>query len=329
MQNIFGKKIENIKLIIRIFLILISFLAFSIFIFFIFQTQENIEIKNNEKENKIIEEEKTTEEKVYDFKTVEIKAKSAIVWDLKKDKALFKKNNNTSLPLASLTKIMTSLVATEEADPYLTVLMKPSFLQQYGDSGLFANEIWYLKDLIDITMLTSANDAAYAIASNIGPQTREKKENETEFFVSKMNQKARELNLSKTSFQNPTGLDINERSAGAYGSANDMVKLVSYTLKKHPEILLPTRHKEIRKTSLNNNLHNFTNTNSFIYNMNGLIASKTGYTDLAGGNLMVVVNVDLNYPIIIIVMNSGFNSRFEDTEKLIKATHNHLSNYDN
>ena len=288
--------------------------------------EEIMEIPNREKEEE--DEEETTEEVTKEeqrFETIKLKARSAMVWDMQEERPIYEKNSGESLPLASITKIMTAIVASEKVQSDMEIMIEPYFLEQHGQSGLLINEAWYLKDLIDIIMLTSANDAAYAIAAIVGSEILGGgPEDRVNFFVSEMNKKAGEIGLSQSFFNNPTGLDVNEMSAGAYGSADDIVKLVSYAFLNHPEIFYPTKKDSVEKTSLSGYSHHFTNTNPSVHNMNGLVASKTGYTDLAGGNLAVVVNVDLNYPVIIVVMGSTFEGRFEDALNLIEATHNHL-----
>lgn len=225
---------------------------------------------------------------------------------------------------------MTAIVALEKVDPELPVLIERDFLKQYGNSGLFPNEKWFLNDLSKISVLTSANDASYAIAASVGSiLTNSTHEEGVDHFISEMNKKAKEIGMEKTYFHNATGLDMEEEDAGAYGSARDMVKMVLYALSDHSDILYATRHKEREMTSLSDLHHNFQNTNPAVSEMNGILASKTGYTDLAGGNLVVVINADLNYPVIIAVMGSTFKGRFEDTKKLITATKDHLNRHDN
>lgn len=263
------------------------------------------------------------------FSDIELKASSAMVWDINKDKEIFAKDADRVLPFASITKLMTAIVALEKVDPELPVLIEKDFLKQYGNSGLFPNEKWLLNDLSKISVLTSANDASYAIAASVGSiLTNSTHEEGVDHFISEMNKKAKEIGMEKTYFHNATGLDM-EEDAGAYGSARDMVKMVLYALSDHSDILYATRHKEREMTSLSDLHHNFQNTNPAVSEMNGILASKTGYTDLAGGNLVVVINADLNYPVIVAVMGSTFKGRFEDTKKLITATKDHLNRHDN
>lgn len=259
------------------------------------------------------------------FGDIDIEARSAMVWDVREGRALFEMNVKESLPLASLTKIMTAVVALEEAHPDFQVRISYESLQQHGNSGLFLEERWYLEDLAKMSMMTSANDASHAIASSVGLSINSSSEtNAKDAFVSRMNSKCKEIGLLSTFFNNSTGLDINERTAGAYGSASDIVNLTLYTLSEHPSILYSTRYPVMDRVSISDFRHTFVNSNPVISEMEGVLASKTGYTDLAGGNLVIVMNADLNYPVIIVVMGSTFDGRFNDVKVLAEETRKYL-----
>lgn len=255
------------------------------------------------------------------FDTVEIEARSAIVYDLETGEVLYQKDADRILPLASLTKVMTALAAIELIPEYTVVNIDKSFLEEEGDSGLFSDEQWRLKDLLDFSLVTSSNDGARAIASvagaisngsglyNIGRDD----------FVEVMNKRAGELGLSRTKFWNETGLDVDEIQSGGYGSARDMVTLFSYVLKNYPELIEATGDETTTLDSLSQNSHEAENTNQVINQIPGIIGSKTGFTDLAGGNLIVAFNAGLKHPVIVAVLGSSFDGRFEDIVTLARA----------
>ena len=135
-----------------------------------------------------------------------------------------------------------------------------------------------------------------------------------------MNEMAKEIGLTQTYFINPTGLDTNDTVSGGYGSAHDVAKLLEYAVIHTPEIIDSTRYARINFASLSDINHTATNTNSSINAVPGLIASKTGFTDLAGGNLVIAFDAGMNRPIIITVLGSTQNGRFEDIEKLVDAS---------
>ncbi|MBL7045282.1 MAG: D-alanyl-D-alanine carboxypeptidase [Parcubacteria group bacterium] len=257
------------------------------------------------------------------FEDISLEAKAAFVWDVNKREALYTFNEDTQLPLASLTKLMTAITADSILPEASVITIDNNSLKKEGDSGLFENERWSFKDLIKFTLMVSSNDGASAIASVAGLLKSdfpiEGQESE-KTFVNKMNEKAREVGLTQTYFINPTGLDTNEVIGGAYGSAKDVTKLLEYAVTNNSEIIDATRYSRLNFSSLNNIEHTATNTNSYIDRLPGLIASKTGFTDLAGGNLVVAFDAGMSRPIVISVLGSTQEGRFEDVEKLVKAS---------
>ncbi|HJO89553.1 MAG: hypothetical protein QGH85_00185 [Candidatus Pacebacteria bacterium] len=257
------------------------------------------------------------------FESISLEAKAAFVWDVNKQKALFTLNEQVQLPLASLTKLMTALIAIELLPESSVIMIDAKALVEEGDSGLIANERWNLSDLLRFTLITSSNDGASAVASIAGLlKTRFPARNgeSKKAFVKAMNEKAREISLNQTYFINPTGLDTNGDIGGGYGSARDAALLLEYAVVSTPEIVEATRHNLLQFNSLSDINHTATNTNSRINVVPGLIASKTGFTDLAGGNLVIAFDAGLSHPIIISVLGSTQEGRFRDVEKLVTAS---------
>lgn len=264
------------------------------------------------------------------YEGIELDAQAVIVWDVANKKALFEKNSNTALPLASLTKVMAGLVASDIIPSFTTITIEKEFLNEEGDSGLYANERWSFDNLINFSLAVSSNDGMRAIASVAGAvlsNTTGASEFDTgrNTFVQKMNEKALKIGLTHTSFENETGLDINEERGGAHGSAQDMVRLFEYTLVNYPDVLEGTRDTSFEISSLSNLNHSATNTNPYVGFIPGIIASKTGYTNLSGGNLVITFNPELQRPIIIAVLGSSYEGRFSDTMNLVNSTMEYLS----
>ncbi|MFQ5662144.1 MAG: D-alanyl-D-alanine carboxypeptidase family protein [Candidatus Paceibacteria bacterium] len=257
------------------------------------------------------------------FDSISLEAKAAYVWDVNKQEALYTLNEEAQLPLASLTKLMTAIAAIDILPESFVVTVDEDALAQEGDSGLYANERWNAKELIRFMLVVSSNDGASAVANVAGllKSSFPARDGESrKAFVKEMNLKAREVGLNQTYFINPTGLDTNEVIGGAYGSAKDITRLLEYAVVNNPEIIDATRHSKLSFSSLNNIEHTATNTNSYIDKLPGLIASKTGFTDLAGGNLVVAFDAGMNHPIVISVLGSTQQGRFEDIEKLVNAS---------
>jgi len=251
---------------------------------------------------------------------VDVTATAAFVWDVQAKRVLYSKNPDEQLPLASITKLMTALVAEEILESGRTIPITVSAIQQQGESGFRDGEKFSLQELIDYTLMTSSNDGAYALASAGGNLLKEGGGADT--FVQAMNIKAKELGLTQTYFRNPTGLDVSATESGGYGSARDVSFLMEYILQNQPQILERTRESHTRIGNTNGDLHESENTNHLVNSIPGLIGSKTGYTDLAGGNLVVAFNVGLNRPIVVAVLNSTRNGRFEDVAAITKAVTN-------
>lgn len=251
------------------------------------------------------------------FEAISLQANAAFVWDVANQRALYQKNADEQLPLASVTKLMTALVAHELVNQDDAVLIDQLSLQQDGDSGLLEGESFAMKDLIDLTLLTSSNDGAYAMAAAAGALLSEN--DPASSFVEAMNIRADELGLAQTYFRNPTGLDISAEEAGAYGSARDVTFLMEYILTTYPEILERTQAEFAYVQNAAGANHGVENTNQTVDQIAGLIGSKTGYTDLAGGNLTIAFDAALNRPIVIVVLDSTYYGRFDDVLTLSQA----------
>jgi D-alanyl-D-alanine carboxypeptidase (penicillin-binding protein 5/6) len=245
------------------------------------------------------------------FIGLKLEAKAAIVYDVEQGRVVYSREAETQLPLASLTKTMTALVASNLMPSGTIVNVTPEALATEGDSGLQLDEEWRLSELLNYTLVTSSNDGAAAIARTTESLTGRN-------FVGEMNAEAARLGMTQTYFQNETGLDLNPAVPGANGSVFDVARLFSHILKSKPEILASTNQSVIRSASLARDYYG-TNTNTLAAVMPGVLGSKTGYTDLAGGNLAVIVDTGLRQPYVIVVMGSSQEGRFSDVKKLAAA----------
>ena len=134
-----------------------------------------------------------------------------------------------------------------------------------------------------------------------------------------MNKTVRSIGLSDMYFFNPSGLDVSATTSGGYGSAKDVATLIAYIYKNYPELLSATPAADITVSS-NLIKHNVENTDEALPQIPGAIVSKTGNTDLAGGNLSVMFDAGLMHPVEIVVLDSSYDGRFTDMEALVKAT---------
>lgn len=254
---------------------------------------------------------------------VQLRASAAFVWDIEGQRALFSKNSETALPLASITKLMTALIGYELFDENKNTTVSMSAIKQEGSSGLFDGEVFKAKDLSEMALVSSSNDAAYALAANVGSLLGSG--DPTSQFIKGMNIRADELGLETMEFKNMTGLDISSSEPGAVGSAKDVSFLMEYIITNYPEILEPTQESSARVYNAAGAYHEVENTNEITNKIPNMIGSKTGYTDLAGGNLTIAFDAGLNRPVIITVLGSTREERFSDVLKLVAAVQKSVS----
>ena len=248
------------------------------------------------------------------FSNLSLQAKAVYVYDVQTKKVLFQKNATIPLPLASLTKVMTAIVASENLEKNNEITINSKALEEEGDSGLKEGEKWNLVKLLSYMLMVSSNDGAQSVANVISSVNTQKS------FVDLMNEKANQLGLLSMHFSNPTGLDNKEETiAGASASAKDMAGLLQYAVEHHLDIFKNTSFSK-KDFSSNTTLHTAKNTDIIINDIPNVLASKTGYTDLAGGNLGIIFDRGLNEPVVIVVLGSTYDSRFTDVLSLASST---------
>ena len=199
-------------------------------------------------------------------------AAAAIVVDARDGTVMFAKRPDQERSIASTTKLMTALLALEEADPD-EVFTAPEYNAMPAESriNLRAGERMTVQDLLEALLLESANDAAVDLAENIAGSR--------EAFVEQMNERAEELGLEHTSYANPIGLD----EAGNHSSARDLAALARMLL-RNPRF---ARIVDMPSATLESG-----NRPRVVQNRNDLVAAypwvagvKTGYT-LNAGNVL-------------------------------------------
>ena len=257
------------------------------------------------------------------FSGLSLLAKAAIVIDIKTGKTLFELNPDVQLPLASLTKVPLALAVAEvlRNDDVVTI---PYDTAPAGSAERLAQgEKWKVRDIIDFTLMASSNGGAEILAGAADGRLHELYPDspEQDATLWRMNQLAGSLGLTRTYFLNASGLDISTTQSGAYGSARDMAHLFAYAASAQPSLFAGTARDGMVLTSVNGRDHTSAfNTNKAEGAIPGLVLGKTGFTDLAGGNLAVVFDVGLGEPVVAVVLGSTYEGRFEDMQKLVAAT---------
>ncbi len=255
------------------------------------------------------------------FDQLNIQAKSAYVFDVQAQKVLYAKNAETKRPLASITKVMSAILASEALQPSDFITISQDDIDVEGYSGLVLNEQWKTEDLLAFSLILSSNDGTTALASAVGKSILGEAAPHASAVaacVQGMNKRAKELGLTSFAFTNATGLD-EYGIAGGEGSARDVARMLEYVIKKHSNIMQYTALPEMVFTTNMKQAHVAKNTNEIASMTPGIIGGKTGYTDLAGGNLAVVVDVGVQKPLIIVVLGSTKSSRFDDVQLLLAA----------
>jgi len=240
----------------------------------------------------------------------EILAKSAIVLNFKNDKkdgVLYQKNTGKTLPIASLTKLMTAIVAIENYDPEQVIKISENSILIDGTSGgLIIGEELKIKDLLYIMLVESSNDAAMSLAQDNPSMSYEQ-------FIQKMNEKTQELGLKNTNFKEPVGLDSYNQS-----TVSEIAIIAEYAF-KNPLLAEILKTLETTIYSVDKNIiHKITSTNKLLGKIPQLIGGKTGYTEEAGGCLMTISNISNDNYLITVVL--GSTQREADTENLIDWT---------
>jgi D-alanyl-D-alanine carboxypeptidase (penicillin-binding protein 5/6) len=242
-------------------------------------------------------------------------ATAAYAEDLKTGTVLYEKNADAQLPLASLTKLMTTATAMRILSSDDTVTITKEALAPEGDAGFLVDERWKASTLIRYTLLVSANDGAHALALAAAA-----KEGGTfDDFLRQMNEEARALGMDESFFANDTGLDISSTTAGAYGSARDVATLIASLVRTDPDLIEGTRAESGTFTSLSGYTHEAVNTSDVISTLPGAFASKTGYTDLAGGNLAIVFEPIPGRAVAAVVLGSTVDGRKTDMQALAEG----------
>lgn len=247
------------------------------------------------------------------FAALRLSGRAAIVVDLSNGQTIYSQNADAQLPLASLTKLLTIFEAQNLLSPNSLVTISSTSLAQDGEYGFTEGEMFAYKDISRLALVASSNDAAEAIAEAAEAQGGE---SAAQF----MSTAVQTVGLSHTVATNGTGLDIDTTEAGAYGSARDIAKLASKFIGQAPDVAKATTRTGVTIYSTTGIPHSLSNTNPDVTSIPGILLSKTGYTDLAGGNLAIVFDAGINHRVAVVVLGSTRDARFTDVEKLIHAT---------
>ena len=213
-------------------------------------------------------------------------ARAAILLDADSGRVLYEHNADEPMLIASITKIMTAVVALERGDTGETYTVTAEDLTEGSSMYLEVGETLTLEELLYGLMLASGNDAALAVAHCVcGSVDR---------FVTEMNRKAEALGMTNTSFANPNGLDHEDH----YSTARDMAVLTAYALRSAAFVRI------VSTSSITIGTRTLTNHNKLLGWYEGCIGVKTGYTKAAGRTLVSAARRD-GQTLVAVTLSDG------------------------
>lgn len=228
-----------------------------------------------------------------------------------REKKVYQKNIDDQLPIASLTKLMTAIIVLESPEFYnMDKQVAIDWISaSQDDVPVFGNlnpgEIYSVRQLLNLMLYYSSNDAAYALSEIMGKDR----------FVAAMNQKTIDLKLEKTIFYNPHGLDLDNGKTNL-SSAEDLLVLIKYISENHPEIFSFSIKPGPYVTE--NGIFN-----PNLWSGQTLIGGKTGYTEKAGGCMVLIFENENHRRYINILLGAvSSETRVVEMQKLINYVNN-------
>lgn len=237
-----------------------------------------------------------------------LQAGSFLVVDVASGRVLTAREPSAIRSVASLTKLLTALTVLRHADFADEVTVSPRAVaagRRGSDAELRAGERFTVRDLLAALLITSANDAAVALAEHVSGDERT--------FAERMEETARALGLTRTRFVNATGFD----NVTHFSTASDVAAVL--TSAWQDPILGPfLRMEELTITSRAGRPHHVRTTNRLLGVRADILGGKTGFTEAAGENLAVMAESPDNHLVAAVVL--GSEDRFRDMENLLNWT---------
>lgn len=300
------------KRFLKIFLLVIIYLAVFLFILF-FPKIFHKEILTQKPVNLPL----GNAWKKYDDSFLTLNAKSAISIEYENGiyHILYQKDSDKRLPIASLTKLLTGLVAINQYNLQQEIIFSQESIEVPENTGLFLiGQKFELKDVLNSMLVESSNDAAWEISKIYGEK----------IFVYMMNQKAKELKMNNSLFIDPVGLDPNYLGQKFnFSTTKDLTKLAIGILKEKDLLeILGSQSVDIYQS---NGIfhHKAISTNKMIFDYNTpIIAGKTGSSPLAKECLLIINKHPIYEKAYIINVILGSDNRYEDMDNLMNWINN-------
>lgn len=231
----------------------------------------------------------------------QLSAQSALVFDTKRGRVLFEKEGNRVMPLASLTKLLSSMVVLDALPLDKVITLDQRAIDTLGDAGDFrVGERVEVRHLLFSALIQSSNDAIAALAYDLG----------LENFLSLMRSKLIQIGLKETNISDPAGLSGQTKS-----SPREFVKIARAAFQNEfiTQILaIP----EYSFRSASGQHHKLVSTNNLIFDSR-IIAAKTGFLNEVGQNYAALVSVDGSKEGRLLLVIMGSSDRARDAKTLL------------
>lgn len=237
------------------------------------------------------------------------------LYNMNEDTLLYSKNDTKKTSIASLTKMMTTLVAIEEIDNLdkIVTIKERDFegTVGYSKAGFKVGDKVTYRDLLYGIILPSGADAVNAVVNNTLGYDK---------FIKKMNETAKRLGMNDTSYANPVGKDDENN----YSTSSDLAKLLKYALKNETfKTVFTTKNY---KTSNGINLESTVNSYKNILNTDEIKGAKSGFTKDAGRCLASITTLN-NVDYLLVVINSSTTSPYNAVKDTITIYDYYNNNY--
>lgn len=238
-------------------------------------------------------------------------SKSACLIEAKTGTVLYSKNEHDKLAPASMTKIMTMILVMEKLNKNLIkkddLVTTPKEASSLGGSQIYLSEgeKMSVHDLLKAMCIASANDAAMSLAIYVGGNEKN--------FIKMMNDKAKELNLQNTNFENPYGFDNDNHFSSSY----DMAMMARHLIMNYPDILSYTSIYEDYVREDTTKKFWLVNTNKLVKFMDGVDGLKTGWTEKSGYCLTATISKNNERFIAVSMGNTSTTKRNQEVSNLL------------
>lgn len=248
-----------------------------------------------------------------------ITSKHVVLYNLNDNKAIYELASEEKTQIASLTKIMTTIVAldnVENLDEQITVPREAfNGISAYSQAGLSIGDKVTIRDLLYGAMLPSGADAVNTLALHISGSIDK--------YVELMNDKAKDLGLTNTHFENPVGMDHEEN----YSTASDVAKMLLYALENETfKEIFTARNYKIDNLNLNMKSTLIGYSKSYGLDVSEISGAKSGFTDGAGLCLASIATIDdVNY--LLVTIGAATKNRSNAVRDTLEIYHYYSSNY--